>query len=398
MPSISSHEHLRLADGQLEALAAHQLDEHRELQLAAALHLPGVRAAGREHAQRDVADELLVEPLLDEARGHLVALGAGERGGVDADRDAEARLVDDRDRQRARVVGVGDRLADRHVGQAGERDDLARAGLVGRDAVERLGDVSSVTRAFSISPSARHQAICWPLRRCPWRIRSRREPADVRARVEVRDERLQRVVGSYDGGGIVASSVSKSGPRSAASVVGVEPGAAVARDRVDDRELDLRLARVEVEEQLVDLVDDLLDAGVGPVDLVDDEHDGQARLERLAQHEPRLRQRALRRVDEQQHAVDHRQPALDLAAEVGVAGRVDDVDLRVAEPDGRVLGEDRDPLLALEIHRVEHALGDVLVLAERAGLPEHRVDERRLAVVDVRDDRDVAQVVACWRE
>ena len=28
------------------------------------------------------------------------------------------------------------------------------------------------------------------------------------------------------------------------------------------------------------------------------------------------------------------------------------------------------------------------------GLPEHRVDERRLAVVDVRDDRDVAEVVA----
>ena len=51
-----------------------------------------------------------------------------------------------------------------------------------------------------------------------------------------------------------------------------------------------------------------------------------------------------------------------------------------------------------------HALVDVLVLAERAGLPEHRVDERRLAVVDVRDDRDVAEVVAlsegfsAWRE
>ena len=34
---------------------------------------------GGEDAQRDVADELLVEPLLDEARGQLVALGAGER-------------------------------------------------------------------------------------------------------------------------------------------------------------------------------------------------------------------------------------------------------------------------------------------------------------------------------
>ena len=37
---------------------------------------------------------------------------------------------------------------------------------------------------------------------------------------------------------------------------------------------------------------------------------------------------------------------------------------------------------------------DVLVLAERAGLPEHRVDQRRLPMVDVRDDRDVAQVIA----
>ena len=66
----------------------------------------------------------------------------------------------------------------------------------------------------------------------------------------------------------------------------------------------------------------------------------------------------------------------------------------VAVADGGVLGEDRDALLALEVHRVHHALGDVLVGAERAGLPQHRVDERRLAVVDVGDDGDVSDVVA----
>ena len=54
---------------------------------------------------------------------------------------------------------------------------------------------------------------------------------------------------------------------------------------------------------------------------------GSRRLERLAQDEARLGQRALGGVDEQHHAVDHRQPALDLAAEVGVAGGVDEVDL-----------------------------------------------------------------------
>ena len=41
-----------------------------------------------------------------------------------------------------------------------------------------------------------------------------------------------------------------------------------------------------------------------------------------------------------------------------------------------------------------HALGDVLVGAEGAGLPEHGVDEGGLAVVDVGHDGDVADVLA----
>ena len=79
---------LGLADGELEALAAHHLDEHRELQLAAALHLPRVGPLGRQHAQRHVADELGVEAVLHEARGELVALLPGERRRVDADRSS----------------------------------------------------------------------------------------------------------------------------------------------------------------------------------------------------------------------------------------------------------------------------------------------------------------------
>ena len=41
---------------------------------------------------------------------------------------------------------------------------------------------------------------------------------------------------------------------------------------------------------------------------------------------------------------------------------------------------------------VHHALGRDLAGVERAGLPEQLVDERGLAVVDVGDDRDVAQL------
>ena len=185
---------------------------------------------------------------------------------------------------------------------------------------------------------------------------------------------------------------SKSGWRSSGSASASGPGPAGAGVAVDDRELDLALVGVEVEEELVHLVHDLGDPRVGPVDLVHDEDHRQPRLERLAQHEPGLGERPLARVDEQEDAVDHRQPALDLAAEVGVSRRVDDVDLRLAVADGRVLGQDRDSLLALQVARVQHPLGHVLVRPERSRLPEHRVDERGLAMVDMRDDRDVADI------
>ena len=85
---------LRLADGELEALAAHLLDEDRQRQLAAALDLPGVGTLGRQDAQRHVADELGVEAVLDQAGGDLGALDlADQRRGVGADghRDGRAR-------------------------------------------------------------------------------------------------------------------------------------------------------------------------------------------------------------------------------------------------------------------------------------------------------------------
>ena len=58
--------------------------------------------------------------------------------------------------------------------------------------------------------------------------------------------------------------------------------------------------------------------------------------------------------------------------------------------DRRVLGQDGDAALALELVRVHDALGDGLVGAEGAGLAQHGVDQRGLAVVDVGDDGDVA--------
>ena len=130
------------------------------------------------------------------------------------------------------------------------------------------------------------------------------------------------------------------------------------------------------------------------VDLVDDDDDLLVERERLLQDESGLGHRALDGVDEEEDAVDHVEDALDLTAEVSVSRCVDDVDLRVLVRHRGVLGEDGDPALALEIVAVHDARLDLLVLAEHLGLREHRVDERGLAVVDVRDDGDVSDFIS----
>ena len=49
----------------------------------------------------------------------------------------------------------------------------------------------------------------------------------------------------------------------------------------------------------------------------------------LRSDESSLRHGAIEGINQQQHAIDHAQDAFDLTTEVGVAGRIDDVDLVV---------------------------------------------------------------------
>ena len=156
---------------------------------------------------------------------------------------------------------------------------------------------------------------------------------------------------------------------------------------------ELLFGGIEIDEKIVEFVEDFLDPRIGPVDLVDDGDRGQLRLERLHQHVTRLRQRTFAGIDQKQNAVDHLQCALDLAAEIAVAGRIDDVDLHAVVTDARGLGENRDSPLPLEIVGIHDAFGDFFVGSENAALAQHGVHERRLAVVDVGDDRYVSNLV-----
>ncbi len=151
-------------------------------------------------------------------------------------------------------------------------------------------------------------------------------------------------------------------------------------------------------DQLGELARVLVRVGGRQVDLVEHRDDREVVLEREVEVRESLRLDALRGVDEQDRALARGERARHLVGEVDVPGGVDHVEgeglrlLARAElprhPDGLAL--DRDAALALDVHAVEVLRAHVAV-GDDAGDLQHAVGERRLAVVDVRDDAEVAK-------
>ena len=228
--------------------------------------------------------------------------------------------------QRPGVVGDGDRVADLDLGEPGDDEQVTGhelVDLVAADAPEghQVGQAPLQRRlALGRSPP-RSSATVSPRRSTPLHDPPDGEATEVVGGVEVGDEGLERRSRSPDGGGTVARMVSSSAVRSSSGPASPTPATArpSPRDGRHDREVELVGVGGQVDEELLDLVEHLVRAGVAAVDLVDHDHGGQVEGEGLGQHVAGLGQRALGRVDQQQDAVDHGQRPLDLAAEVGVA-------------------------------------------------------------------------------
>ena len=150
-------------------------------------------------------------------------------------------------------------------------------------------------------------------------------------------------------------------------------------------------------EHVLELVHDRLGVGRRQVDLVEDRDQGQVLAQRQMDVGERLRLDALGGVHDEDRALAGLQAVADLVGEVDVAGRVDEVQaVRLAvlggvlEADGA--GLDRDALLALEVHRIED-LARHLPRVDRVRQLQQSIGQGGFAVIDVGDDREVAQSV-----
>ena len=365
-----------------------------------------VRDVGCGHEQVEV--ELTLEPLSNDLHvqqpeeaaaeaeaERLRGLGLVEEGGV-----AQLQLLE-RVAQLGIGVGVGrEEAREDHrldVLVAGERRGCASPLRRQRVADAQLGDVLQpgdhvadfAGAQFVDRPhGGRHEADLLRLE-----TGAERHRAQVLARAEdAVDDADER----HDAAVLVVGRVEDERARRRVRVAGGRP------DAIDDRVehgVDA-LARLggdpeDVLGVVADQVGDLDGGSVGircrQVDLVDDGDDLEVVLDREIGVRERLRLDALRGVDDEQSAFARLQAARHLVGEVDVAGRVDQVELVALPGDAHGLRLDRDSTLALEIHRIEQLVAH-LARGDRLGELEDAIGERRLAVVDVRDDREVADV------
>ncbi len=179
-------------------------------------------------------------------------------------------------------------------------------------------------------------------------------------------------------------------------LVQVQRGPARTARGVDHREVELFIGGTQSREQVEGFIQHAIRVGVGAVNLVDAQDRTQAHPQGLGQDELGLRHDTFFGVDQQDAAVHHAQDTLDLTAEVGVAGGVDDVDAGLASlavpQDGRALGQDGDAPLALLVVGVHGTFRGRLIGAEDARLGQEGVNHGRFAVVNVGDDGDITQV------
>ncbi len=111
------------------------------------------------------------------------------------------------------------------------------------------------------------------------------------------------------------------------------------------------------------------------------------------QNETRLWHRSFERIHEQNNTVCHFQYTFNFTTEVGVTRRINYVNLRVFVCNRNVFRQNGDAAFALQVIIVHNKITIVLILAQNAGCVNNFINQGRFAVVNVRNDCDISDVL-----
>ncbi len=110
------------------------------------------------------------------------------------------------------------------------------------------------------------------------------------------------------------------------------------------------------------------------------------------QHKTGLGHWAFKGIDQQQNPIGHIQDAFHLAAKIGVAGGVDDVDFNILVNHRYVFGNNGDPAFAFQVVVVQNQIPFVFAIAEKLAMMHDFVHQRGFSVIDVGNNGNVPDV------
>jgi hypothetical protein len=119
-----------------------------------------------------------------------------------------------------------------------------------------------------------------------------------------------------------------------------------------------------------------------------------ALLQSLAEHETGLWHRPFHSVYQQQHAINHIHNPLYLAPEIGVAGRVDDVNRHTLIDNAGVLSQNSNTPFPFQVVGIHHPFNNRLIVAENIRLSQHPINQGGLAVVNVGNNGNISYIFA----
>ena len=320
------------------------------------------------NAQRHVMHQLFVQAVKDLTRGNVLTFFTAERRGVNAEEHRDGRLINRQRRQRFNILRIADGVRDVQFAQAGDRDDIASFCNVALDTLkaqmgQNLTDFTVTGFAFAINDSDLLVRLHFTALDA-----ADADDANVVVVVQLGDLHLQRAIKvnvrrryAIDDGLIQRSHVFS-------HIFVIQTRDTVQRRSVNDREVQLFVGSVEVNEQVEYLIDNPVRTCARTVNFVDNNNWLQAMSKGFFGHEARLRHRTIHCINDQQNGINHGHDTFNFTTEVGVPRGINDVDTVVIPFDSGVFSQDGNPALFLQIVGVHHSLLSFGTRVERTGL------------------------------
>ena len=359
------------------------------MQHATAIDRPGIVAVATLYTQGQVLVELAFQTVGNVARSHILTILTKEGRVVDGEQHRHRRLVDGDTRQRLGLGSIGNGVANLEILDTHEGANVARSYRLHLGTAHTLEHVELLDALFYGRAVFLAQRNLHALFQHAPVHTAHGDTAYIRRVVERGDKHLGSTLEILRFGDVFDNGIEqRRNVVGRFTPVGREPP--LLGRTVYGGEVELVFGCIEAAHQVEDHLLHLVGATVGLVDLVDNHNRLQPYLDSLLQDKPGLGHRALESVDQQQTAVGHVEHTLHLATEIGVPRSIYNIDFVILVTNRNILGENRDTSFALQIIIIQYQLTGVLVLAKKMSGQKHFVYQRRLAVVDVSDNRNVS--------